>query len=108
MSSCASEYTDLRGNRFHYKSYIKKANYVSHTDTLDQVMISQLKIEALNSLAVCQGDNAITKAKSNGATDEELRYLSSLVQQLRGKTDRFLTKRIRRIAMTAAKHTLEI
>lgn len=61
-----------------------------------------MRINALNGLAVCDPANAISKAKASQATKAELAYLESLIEQLRGRTDRYITASIRKKALTKA------
>lgn len=65
---------------------------------------SQVKIREipLSSMAVADPQNAISRAKVNNATPSELAFLQSLISNLSGKTDRFITPKMRAAAWDAA------
>lgn len=61
-----------------------------------------MRINSIHALVVCSPAAAMFAIKASNPTAQELAYAEALLQELKGKTDRFITAAIRNRCMKIA------
>lgn len=106
-SRLTSEYISILGNaRRHIVTRLKlRLDLVENLRGRLIALHNTMRILALESLAVCDPEHALQRAKLANATLQELAYLTSLLKSLDGKIDRMLSISIRAKAKRFAEST---